>query len=413
MKYIHPKRIKNSLNQWALRNKLSSNYSHIIRRLIKKVGKEKIRVVFYTNEPQKWSYDSLYREFEKSDYFKPLIVVVPRFRVHKGLDNTRMSLEEQLDFYKKRDYNVVSGYENGEYVDIRTFAPDIFFYLQLAEVPGIDDPFVVSKVALTCYCPYSFQVADFGKDYLQTFHKYLFRYYVVHDITKNRFEQYRDGNSSNCVVVGYPKLDAYSKKRSLLPEKYWKSPEKFKIIYAPHHSFNDTFRFSTFPKTFTIIRELANTADTTWVFKPHPMLKLSILKSGLMNEDEMNKYYESWNEVGRVYDSGDYFDLFQTSDMMITDCSSFLAEYLPSEKPLVRLINEGSCPLDQLGESLSRGFYSVHDKKELYSVFDELVVKKNDYLKKTRKEVLGSLIDEKKPAANKVFDDLKIVLRID
>ncbi len=420
MKYIHPRRVLRILkkkspkvSQILLERRVSLNYSRVLRRLRRKIKTEKLRVVFYTNEPQKWSYDSLYREFEKSPFFDPLVVVVPRWWVHKGKDHTRMSLKEQFDFYKERNYKVEYGYVDGEYLEIATFKPDIFFYLQLAEVPGIDDPLIVSKNAITCYCPYAFQLSNYNKEYLQSFHRLLFRYYVVSDITKERFESYNKRNSKNCVTVGYPKLDVYCEEKTLEPEKYWKSIEKFKIVYAPHHSFNDAFRFSTFPKTYQIVRELANFPETVWVFKPHPMLRQSILKSGLMNEEEMNDYYESWNDVGMIYDSGDYFDLFKTSDMMITDCGSFLAEYLPSHKPLVRLINEDSCRLDKLGEMLSECFYNVHNKDELFSIFNELVVRRNDYLREKRSSIANAILDKEKSSGYRVYKDLNELLRVD
>lgn len=205
-----------------------------MRRLRKKIGAEKIRVVFYTNEPQKWSYESLYREFEKSPLFEPVVVVVPRYMVHAERDHTRMTLEEQYDFYKSRNYNVEYGYVNGTYIDIKAFRPDIFFYLQLAEVPGVDDPLIVSYNALTLYCPYFYQLADHRKNYLQSFHKLLYVNYLEHELNLKRFESYGKGNSQNCVVVGYPKLDVYIKSNNNRTwRQYWKEPEKLKIIYAP------------------------------------------------------------------------------------------------------------------------------------------------------------------------------------
>ena len=155
MRFIHPRRFLRGLRARCI-------LDAVLMRLRKTMREGKrIRVVFYTNEPQKWSYESLYRAFESSPHFEPLVVVVPRYAVHIGKDHTRMPLEEQYAFYKVRGYHVEYGYEEGRYLDIKTFEPDVFFYLQLAEVPGIDDPEIVSKYALTCYCPYSFSLTDY------------------------------------------------------------------------------------------------------------------------------------------------------------------------------------------------------------------------------------------------------------
>ena len=422
MKLFHPKRLLRcilkedafvSFCQCLLEWCVARNYVFVIHRLRRLVRRSAIRVVFYTNEPQKWSYDSLYHELESSPLFDPVVVVVPRYAVHLGKDHTRMSLEEQYDFYKKLGYRVVYGYENGQYLDIRTFKPNIFFYLQLAEVPGVDDPTIVSKCALTCYCPYSFPLTDYRKEYLQRFHRLLYRYYVVHDWTKERFEGYAKGNSKNCVVVGYPKLDVYSKFVPADENKWWRDPSMIRIIYAPHHSVQDPFSFSTFLSTHDVILDLAKKAtSTTWVFKPHPMLRRAVMLSGAMTYEELDRYYQSWAEVGRVYDQGDYFDIFKTSDLMITDCASFLAEYLPSGKPLIRLINPKSCPLDKLGSRLSDCYYNVHDENELIRIFHDLVSNQNDYLCVHRKGIAEMLIDRRQTAARKILMDLQKVLHV-
>lgn len=423
MGFIHPKRIlrklfgkdrvervSQSISAWRIARKHSST----VRRLRKKVDHSPIRVVFYTNEPQKWSYESLYRAFESNPRFEPLVVVVPRYAVHLGKDRTRMTLEQQYDFYRQRGYRVEYGYKDGRYLEIASFQPDIFFYLQLAEIPGVDDPAIVSKYALTCYCPYAFPLADYRKEYLQQFHRLLFRYYVVHDWTRDRFEGYAKGNSRNCVVVGYPKLDVYFKDPATDADRFWRDPSKVRIIYAPHHSVSDTFKFSTFPSNHGFILDLAKKATgTTWVFKPHPMLRRSMMLAGVMTEKESEEYFREWAGIGRVYDQGDYFDLFKSSDLMITDCGSFLAEYLPSGKPLIRLINDRSCALDRLGSGLSDCFYKVHDNEELKCVFDSLVIDGNDSLAARRNEIAATLVDRSEPAARKIVRDLQSVLDLE
>lgn len=390
-----------------LRNELlvRNRYAKDIRRLREKVKSKKLNVVFYTNEPQKWTYDSVYRELEKSPFFSPLILVVPRYRVHTGRDNTRMSLEEQYNFYKERNYNVKYGYEEGRYLDLKTFNPDIIFYLQLAEVPGIDSPVLVSKYALTFYCSYAYQLADYQKQYLQSFHKLLYLNYLEHEKTINIVNSYKKGNSRNCLSVGYPRLDVYNRKESHIDlKKYWKKPDKIKIIYAPHHSFQKSpkniFNFSTFNKNYKFILELAKRYSdiTTWIFKPHPMLRHTIISERLMTEQEAEEYYNQWSLIGNKYDTGDYFDVFKSSDLMITDCSSFLAEYFPSRHPIIRLINPKACEFNELGKQLSEGFYNVHNNEELEHVFKQLVIYNNDELAVRRKEIAKTLINPKQTA---------------
>ena len=97
-----------------------------------------------------------------------------------------------------------------------------------------------------------------------------------------------------------------------------------------------------------------------------------------------------------------YFDIFKTSDLMITDCCSFLAEYLPTEKPLIRLINRKSKPLNFLGDKITSEYYYAHNKEELNTLFKELKAG-NDYKKEERLKLVQEVIDLNNPAENKIY----------
>ena len=392
-------------------------YRKTARRIRKKAVTKKLKVLFYTNEPQKWAYDSLYKELESSPIFSPLIVVVPRYAVHLGKDDTRMSLTEQYNFYKKKGFNVTYGYENGQYLAIKKFNPDILFYMQLAEIPGVDSPYIVAKYALTAYCPYAYSFSDYTKQYLEDFHRILYVNYVEHELTIKRYESYHNGNSKNCVSVGYPKLDEYLSPLSHTTKEIWKDSSKFKIIYAPHHSFfaskYNTFKWGTFHKNNQIILNLAKEhPETTWIFKPHPMLRKVIVSHGLMTEKEAANYYNEWNTIGTLYDSGDYIELFRTSNLMITDCGSFLAEYIPSGNPIIRLINDEGIPLNELGENFSNYFYVAHNENELLHLFNTIVVQKKDPLHETRNSLQWKIVDREESSAHKIYKDLLARIKI-
>jgi len=67
------------------------------------------------------------------------------------------------------------------------------------------------------------------------------------------------------------------------------------------------------------------------VFKPHPRLKYELVQHGIMTMAEADEYYDAWRSIpnASVYEQGNYFGLFVESTLMITDCISFLGEYLP------------------------------------------------------------------------------------
>lgn len=399
------KTIKNIFNYYQC----NKNYKKKLEELHSKEGK--IKVCFLIRENQKWSYQSLYELLVKSKEFEPVVLVSLLWLSHIGKDTTRNNLEENYNFFKEKGMNAEFAYENGQYVDLSKFNPDIIFYDQPWDLPEIHKPEKVSQFALTCYVPYGFSIGHYEKDYTQDFHKLLFRMFLEHEYTKKRYEKINKNNSKNCVVTGLPKFDEYNKPTSSLTD-LWKEPEKFKIVYAPHHSLeNNGLRFATFKQNGQFILEYAkNHPETTWIFKPHPRFKYALLRNHIMTEAEIERYYSDWNSVGKIHSSGNYFDIFKTSDLLLTDCCSFLAEYMPSGKPIIQIMNKNHTELSELGNLLLKGCYSVVDNFEIEDKLNSIIYNQNDDKKELRAEIAKQIFDKTKSNSEKIFNEIQNVI---
>lgn len=377
------------------------NYKNVLARLKNK--KDKIRVIFLIRENQKWTYQSVYEKFDKSQKFEPLILVSLLELVAKGKDKTRNNLEENYNFFKSKGMNVDYAYKNGQYIDLNVFKPDIVFYDQEWDLPKIHKPKYISSFALTCYCPYGYELLQKEKAYTQDFHRFLYKFFVEHQENIKRYKSYNKHNIENCVLAGYPKLDAYLNANDVKCN-LWKDDKKFKVIYAPHHSFEkNDLRLATFAKNEKFILELAKKhPETTWVFKPHPRFKYALLKNKIMNESEVNNYYEQWNKIGKVYDGGNNFELMFTSDLMITDCCSFLAEYVPTKKPLIRLTNSKGYKLNNIGRIIMEGYYTADNCVNLEHLFEKLINSNNDNKKRIRESIKKEIIGDE-PSAGSIY----------
>lgn len=387
--------------------KCKNNYDRKIKQIKNKKGP--INVVFIALENQKWGYQALYEAMSNDSRFNPLVLVGIHYDVHKNKDLTRKhNLEENYLFFKNKNINVDYIYQDGKYKNLKDFNPDIVFYEQQWGLPKQLRPEAVSNYALTYYSPYGLSLFNFTSDYMQKFHSYLYKYLVDGNCNIERFETYHKGNSKNCVPVGYPKLDEYLDNNDIDLNKYWKEPDKIKIIYSPHHSFSsDSLRMATFKENRDLILNFAkNNPNTTWIFKPHPALKFSLLKYNIMTEEEIDNYYNEWAKVGNIYMQGGYIDIFKSSDLMITDCCSFLAEYLPSGHPLIRLVNKNSTPLNTLGEEVVKGYYEVENNIDLENVFKQIVIDKNDEKKEIRLESQKHVIDFNQKSSVKIVNEL-------
>jgi CDP-glycerol glycerophosphotransferase (TagB/SpsB family) len=376
--------------------------------LREKFGKTKIKVVFLVRENQKWSYQGLYEKLKQDERFEPIVAISLLTLAHKGKDKTRQNLSENAEFFKKRGIDFVYAYRNKKYIDLREFNPDIVFYDQHWDIPQIHSPYNVSKFALTCYVPYGYGVLDFKADYTKNFHKLLYRFFVENELNIQRFETYESGNSKNCIALGQPKLDAYLNNSSV--PAIWKDENKLKIIYAPHHSFDKNgLNFATFQENGKFILELAKKYQnqTTWIFKPHPRFRYACWRRKIMTLKESENYYKEWENIGIIYEAGDYFEIFKTSDLMISDCCSFLAEYLPANKPYIRLVSDNmSVKFNSIGEKILNCCYEAKNNMDIEKYFRDIIINKNDNKREIRSKIIPLVIDFEETSSAKIYRNI-------
>ena len=184
------------------------------------------------------------------------------------------------------------------------------------------------------------------------------------------------------------------------------------VIYAPHHSIvATTLYYSTFPWSGKYILEWAKFhPEFKWVFKPHPRLKTSLVQSKIMSEEEIEEYYNEWEKIG-TYQNDDYFDIFMNSKCLITDCGSFLTEYLPTEQPVIHLRNPKAQHYTATNKLIMDSYYKAYNTIELEEWLDRILIKQEDPKKSERLDILKTL-DIKTSASNKIIDEIKIDLNI-
>ena len=357
--------------------KTMRNYRNKLKEL--RNAKRPINIFFLVWEREKWNGDILYNLLSENQLFEPKVVQVVLSKDLKGKDL------ENYEFFSSKNYNHVIVTGEKELIKMK---PDILFYQQPWFVlDGYFMPEKMSEYALNLYFPYSI-ATSIEDNYIFTksenFFKSIYMQFVFDDDAAN---QYKIRGIKNVLVTGHPKLDAYSKSIDEDNSLWKSSKEMYRIIYAPHHSFKShSLGWATFEWNGV---ELLNYAKqhsdiTEWVFKPHPKFKFEA--SRIMNLADVNSYYNDWESIGQVYDSGDYFDMFRTADLLITDCGSFLTEWLPTEKPCIHLLSNGGDVTNRsiVHENSSKNYYNVTNIEELNKKLDMLILRNEDPLKEAR-----------------------------
>ena len=397
---------------------IKKNHLLVLKRLQTEAQFRKINVVLLLNSNScaKFSYDSLYHALKNNPKFdvKILVSCTTGFERNKfEQKHFKEYLKNNYLYFKNKGYDVDLAYdlEKDEFKDLINFNPDIVFYTEPWEIAPIHDIENVSKFALTCFCIYGTSMHNGSYEYEQPFYRNLFKYFMDNQDAYDLMIQH-GVDPDGLKVVGSIKLDAY-----LLPinetKTYWTSKDKKRVIYAPHHSFHkDTIlKYGTFDKNYTFFLDYAKKhQEIEFIFKPHPALKKEVVRHNLMSEQEINAYYQQWASLpnAQIIEDGNYYDMFRTSDLMITDCNSFLSEYLPTQKPLILLISENSVGYNVYGQKIIGGYYKSYTNDETEKLLDELLYKGNDPLSIKREDILNTVFCwNKQGVANEIINVLE------
>lgn len=369
--------------------------------------KRRLKIVFLNSQNAKWAYQSLYEEFDKNPHFEVqiLITVVDEMRKEENLYlNYKKLALDNYNFFLAKNMNVAYAFDfdKEQYIDLRAFKPDIIFYEQPWGLNRKQNILSTSQYALAFYCSGSC-ISNGANEYSEIFFGDVYTYFLDNDFAKKVLVAHRFSEENLCVA-GQLKLDAYLKpidKTNIL----WKSNKK-RVIYAPHHSFspNSILRFGTFDKYYKFFYEYAKShTEFEFILKPHPVLKKEIIRQNLMSNSEMIEYFKAWEALpnAQIYEFGCYFDMFRDSDILITDCNSFLYEYLPTNKPVIHLTNNKSVGHNEYGQKIIAGYYSAKNIDEINQLLEQLLIQKYDPLKAIRTSAIESVLKQPKGGVGK------------
>ncbi|WP_416695881.1 hypothetical protein [Candidatus Pseudothioglobus sp. Uisw_050_01] len=360
---------------------IQRRYKGVVASKRRKLFEKKIiKVVFFITQKQLWAGQSLYDEFFLSDYFEPLIVVFPNYE--DKVNTIESTINDNYVFFKKKGMNVLKGYDSQKniYLSAGEINADIIFYDQPS--PQIHKSLLwnkLSKNSLVCYIPYGFKIAAFFQAHFNMpLQNCSWKVFAESEWHKKQFSIYGPLKGKNVVTSGFPKLDEYNKPNSNISRSFKK------IIWAPHWSIGlNKDSYSTFDENYNFFLEYASLhPNIYWVFKPHQRLKHYLVEIGFMSQDEVNAYYNAWDKLTNAsfYNDPEYFDIFKDSDALITDCGSFLAEYLPTKKPILRLVKLNNIRYNEVGEKLVKSYYTSTNNNLIKTFITDVVINKEDVL---------------------------------
>lgn len=379
--------------------------------------KEKVKTAFFLTHESVWKYDVLFELMLKHPRFEPVLFVCPV--VNYGTENMLFEMEKTYNSFKKTGYDVTKTYnkETGEYLDIKkSFSPDLIFYTN--PYKGLQDyRYYISQFpdTLTCYVPYAIMTTNYDAFYNLKFHNMVWRIFSETPIHKNIAIQKQRNKAKNNVVTGYPGFDQLLINKNPNDE-VWKKQHTVlkKIIWAPHHSMNEFNKVSNFLEYADVFLELAFVYKNQLqiAFKPHPLLRIKLESEPDWGKEKTDDYYAKWmNLENGQFENSEYGDLFLTSDALIHDCGSFMAEYLITGKPSLFMVRNEAVMKEwsEFGEKAVEAHYQSRTKEELIDFIENVVLNQNDWMKEKRIEFVENnlILKNNATASQNILDYLE------
>ena len=352
---------------------------------------------------------------KESNRFDPVVLVCPI--VNYGYDNMIRRMDQCFSFFKERGYVVQMAYDRGSdtYLDVRKeLAPDIIFYTNPYEGLIYGHYFITHfRDVLTVYVPYFFNdTADVERGYDEFLLNVVWRRYLETDMHKKWAVEYSKSRGRNAVVTGYPGIELLIKEGAEPVRWAWKIKDRRlkRIIWAPHHSIfaTDMYKYAAFLMICDGMVDLAKRYQdqVQFAFKPHPLRRNKLEK--IWGKEKTDCYYTEWAQMpNTTVVEGDYIDLFLSSDAMIHDSGSFIAEYLYLDKPVARTLNGVDLKTlhNDFGLLCLNHHYMVHDAEEL-DQFVQNVINGIDHMKESRTKFIQDVLMPKVLPSQAILDDI-------
>jgi hypothetical protein len=367
----------------------------------KSVSDRPIHLVFVCHMPALWGmFDTIHRAASADRDFETIVVALPC--MHPNLAPGRYSDLGMYDYLKARGVKVIEGYdkERDAWLTPESLTPDyVLFQTPYNLFPQRWSAQHVSTFAKVCYVPYATTLFRGEVDEIvhpEPFFRAASLVFAENPVARHRLiERFKSCvwfREEAFVLSGSPKLDGIvaEEEPHATPWKRGPTSESKRILWTPRWWTNDGschfFDYGTYFSDFC-----ARHDDVDFVFRPHPLSIQNFLNSGELTGADvelMELSYERSPNMA-IDKGGDYQGAFLTSDVLVSDISSMMIEYLVTGKPIV--YTHRIDLFNDLGRTLSEGFYWVRNSEELTATL-EMLIAGNDPLREKRRELIKTLL---------------------
>lgn len=360
-----------------------------------------INVLFVCHDPAFWSmFESVYFALARDPKFAPTIVTLP-YR-HSTLPQGEYKDAGMFEFLQGKGIEAIRGYNEAsdKWASPESFAPDYIFFQQPYRLfPPEWAVERVSLIAKVCYIPYGTLLAKgeleevvHPEDFFQYTALFFKESASAAGYFRNQFHGVAWFDEGKVRITGHPKYDYLREGTHILGGAWPRGmrAEVKRVLWTPRwrtsegtcHFFDYRFFFRDFCKTHGMV---------DFVLRPHSLMFQNFVKNREMSETALAELRAEYKRSPNMSldESGDYRDTFLSSDILVSDLSSLLLEYLATGKPII--YTHRTDLFNEIGRELSKGLYWVRNATELKETL-EMLLSGKDPLEEKRTELMKALL---------------------
>lgn len=338
---------KGRLIYWANILKMKKSLRRILGN---KKSDAKIKIGIIYQEPITWAViEPIYQKALADPEIDISVVLVPKMDFKYYLFTEAIHTEKIYELGKDIEGKVYKSYDakTNTWLDLEKLEFDYIFMMRPYEtyLPSCYRASSLAKYSKVCYIPYAYSVLD-DFEYLYNSH-FIRNVYSVFcekqssfDYVNTRYAAGKKAGIQKFVNAGYPKYDGisnYIAKESELWKRE-KTADRQRIVWTPRWTVDARLGGSNFLKYKDAFKDyVSNNEAADFVFRPHPMTFDYMKTAGLMSQEEIDSYKCFFKESDRANldDRRDYYDMFFSSDVLVSDVSSIIWDYIFTGNPIV------------------------------------------------------------------------------
>lgn len=335
-----------------------------------------LRILFVVQEFSLWaSLRSVYDYFQQLGFELDIV-----YSYEKGTLPDKLK-EENIAAYQESGYPIV---DKSDY-DLTEAAPDMVFYSKPYLGPnGNPKKYYVDEISkhvkYTVFISYCLDVQGGSELYRYFYALPMFslawRVITYSDHYDQMLRRYSYCDGENLLRLGHPKFDQLYKAMTESDSATGDWTNQFAkapiVLWNTHFTISENVGVGTFYENYSTILDFFKThPDINLLWRPHPYFFASVEEDPRMGKKWLNELISDLSNYPNIWidKEQDYTPAFTASDALITDATTFLAEFAATGKPVLytpKISGEGAMSDDYLaGSIVYDGEGSLHELIEL------------------------------------------------